>query len=281
MRSGNLAAVAQVDFSHPALEQAQPGRGSGGWSEVKVLYAAVVDPAKARVAARLADGTPLLLEKQLGEGHLLLFASGMENLTNDLPLHPLFVAFVDRLAQHLSGSEPLSGSRLVDSFVQLRTAGVPVGTVASLEVIDPEGRRPLSLSDARDAQTFRLSRSGFYQIRFANGHDTVVGVNPDRRESNLESLPNDLQQLWSGSSDDNVPQKTSGRSGETKNQPVSLWWYAMLLALAAASAEIAVASRYIGTQREEAWADLYFVWDSSSRISLAAWNAAFAAGTPQ
>jgi hypothetical protein len=29
------------------------------------------------------------------------------------------------------------------------------------------------------------------------------------------------------------------------------------------------------------WADLYFVWDSSSRISLAAWNAAFAAGTPQ
>jgi hypothetical protein len=252
VRSGNVAAVAQVDFSHPALEQAQPGRGNGGWSEVKVLYAAVVDPTLARVAARLTDGTPLLVEKQLGEGHLLLFASGMENLTNDLPLHPLFVAFVHRLARYLSGSEPLSGSRLVDSFVQLRTAGVPVGTVDSLEVTDPEGRRPLSLSDARDAQTFRLTRGGFYQIRFANGHDTVVGVNPDRRESNLESLPNDLQQLWSGSWDDSVPQKASGRSGETKKQPLSLWWYVMLLALAAASAEIAVACGYIGTQGEEA-----------------------------
>jgi hypothetical protein len=251
-RSGNVAAVAQVDFSHPALEQPQPGRGNGGWSEVKVLYAAVVDAAQARVAARLADGTPLLVEKQLGEGHLLLFASGMENLTNDLPLHPLFVAFVDRLARHLSGSEPLSGSRLVDSFVQLRTAGVPVGTVASVEVIDPEGRRPLSLSQARNAQTFRLTRAGFYQIRFANGHDTVIGVNPDRRESNLESMPNDLQHLWSGSSGDNVPQKASGGSDETKNQPVSLWWYVMLIALAAASAEIAVATRYIGTQGEEA-----------------------------
>ena len=149
-----------------------------------------------------------------------------------------------------SGSEPLSGSRLVDSFVQLRTTGVPVGTVDRLEVIDPEGRRPLSLSDARDAQTFRLTRGGFYQIRFANRHDTVVGANPDRRESNLESLPNDLQQLWSGSSGDNVPQKASARSGETKTQ-LSLWWYVMLVALAAASAEIAVASRYIGTQREE------------------------------
>ena len=251
-RSGNIVAVAQVDFNHPALEQAQPGRDNGGWSEVKVLYAAVVDPAQARVAARLTDGTPFLVEKQLGEGHLLLFASGMENLTNDLPLHPLFVAFVDRLARYLSGREPLGGSRLVDSFVQLRRAGVPVDTASSLEVIDPEGRRPLSLSEARNAQTFRFTHAGFYQIRFTTGRDTVIGVNPDRRESNLESLPNDLQQLWSGSSGGNMPQKASARSSETKNQPVSLWWYVMLLALAAASAEIAVASRYVGRQREEA-----------------------------
>ena len=251
-RSGNAAAVAQVDFSHPVLEQAQPGRDNGGWSEVRVLYAAVVDPAQARVAARLSDGTPLLVEKPMGEGHLLVFASGMENLTNDLPLHPLFVAFVDRLARYLSGSEPLSGSRLVDSFVQLRRAGVPAGTVASPEVIDPEGRRPLSLSEAGKAQTFRLTRAGFYQIRLASGRDMVIGVNPDRRESNLEPLSNDLQHLWSGSSGDNAPPKAGARSSETKNQPVSLWWYVILLALAAASAEIAVASRYMGTQREEA-----------------------------
>jgi len=251
-RSGNAAAVTQVDFSHPALEQAQPGLDNGGWSEVKVLYASVVDSAHARVAARLTDGTPLLVEKQLGEGRLLAFASGMENLTNDLPLHPLFVAFVGRLARHLSDSEALGGSRLVDSFVQLRAAGEPAGAVASLEVIDPQGRRPLSLSEARNAQTFQLTRAGFYQIRFANGRDTVVGVNPDRRESNLESMPNDLQQLWSGSSGDTLPQQAGSRSGDKKNQPVSLWWYVMLLALAAAGAETAVASRYIGTQREEA-----------------------------
>ncbi|HKD92613.1 MAG TPA: hypothetical protein VKB56_11935, partial [Terriglobales bacterium] len=96
---------------------------------------------------------------------------------------------------------------------------------------------------------FRLTRAGFYQIRLANGRDQVIGVNPDRRESNLEALPNDIQQLWSGSSGDNVPQ--SAGAGERKNQPVSLWWYVMLIALAAASAEIAIASGYMGTQREE------------------------------
>jgi hypothetical protein len=38
----------------------------------------------------------------------------------------------------------------------------------------------------------------------------------------------------------------------SRNQtPQSFWWYVMLLVLAAAVAESAVASRYLGTQREE------------------------------
>ena len=187
-RSGSPATVGQVDFNYPALEQEHPGRDNGGWAEVKVFYAVVVDPAQARVAARLTDGTPLLLEKQMGEGHLLLLASGLENLTNDLPLHPVFVAFVDRTARYLSGSERLSGSRLVDSFVALRAAADPAGSVANVEVIDPDGHRPLSLSEARTVESFRLQRAGYYQIRFADGRDAVIGVNPDRRESDLEPM---------------------------------------------------------------------------------------------
>ena len=251
-RSGSPAAVGQVDFTYPVLQQAQPGPDNGGWAEVKVFYAAVVSPGQALVAARLTDGTPLLLEKQLGEGRVLLFSSGLENLTNDLPLHPVFVAFVDRAARYLSGSELLSGSRLVDSFVQLRAATTTAGMGANVEVIDPEGRRPVSLSEARTTQTARLARAGFYQIRFANGRDAVVGVNPDRRESDLEPLPKDVQQLWSGSSGKGDSQNPGVTVGQEKNRVVSLWWYVMLLALAVAIAEMAVASGYMGTQREEA-----------------------------
>jgi len=200
---------------------------------------------------RLTDGTPLLLEKQLGEGRVVLFASGFENLTNDLPLHPVFVSFVDHAARYLSGSERLSGARMVDSFVQLRAATVPVGTVANVEVIDPDGRRALSLSEARTAQSFRLSRAGFYQVRFANGRDAVIGVNPDRRESDLEPLPRDVQELWSGNSGNGASQDGSVVASQEKYHSASLWFYVMLLALAAAIAEMAVASGYMGTQREE------------------------------
>jgi hypothetical protein len=252
VRTGGAATVGQVDFTHPALEQAQPGRDNGGWAETRVFYAAVVDPAQARVAARLGDGTPLLLDKQIGEGHVLLLTSGLENLTNDLPLHPVFVAFVDKTARYLSGSERLSGSRLVDSFVQLRSGGEPVGEVANVEVIDPDGRRPLSLNEARTVQTFRLRRAGFYQIRFANGRDAVIGVNPDRRESDLEPIAPDVQQLWNGSKGEASIQTAAAAGDEAKYRPVSLWWYVMLLALIVALAEMVVASGYMGTQREDA-----------------------------
>jgi hypothetical protein len=251
LRGGGAATPGLVDFTHPALEQAQPGRDNGGWAETKFFYAATVDPGMARVAARLNDGTPLVLDRPVGEGHLLLFTSGFENLTNDLPLHGVFVAFVDRTARYLSGNERLGGSRLVDSFVQLRAAGAPVGEVASVEVIDPNGQRPLSLSEARTAQTLRLQRAGFYQIRLANGHDAVLGVNPDRRESDLEPMAQDVQQLWSGSSAGG-PGQTSDAHDTEKSRPVGLWWYVMLLALLVAMAETALASCYMGTQREEA-----------------------------
>ena len=251
-REGGTATVGQVDFSYPALDQAQPGADNGGWAEVKVFYAAVPEPGQARVAARLSDDTPLLLDKQVGEGHIVLLASGLENLTNDLPLHPIFVVFVDRLARYLSGDERLSGSKVVDSFVQLRGAAEPAGVAASVEVIDPDGRRPLSLNEARTMQSFRLERSGFYQIRFANGRDAVIGVNPDRRESNLEPLTKDMQDLWSGGSGSRGTQPAGSVPVQAKARPVTLWWYVMLFALVVALAETALASGYLGTQREEA-----------------------------
>jgi hypothetical protein len=250
---GDPATVGQVDFSHPAVRQVQPGRDNGGWSEVKILTAAEVAPGSARVVARLGDGTPLLLDKQVGEGKVLLFTSGLGNLSNDLPLHPVFVQFVDRIARYLSGTERLSGSRKVDSFVQLRASPAPAGAIASVEVVDPDGHRPLSLDEARKAQILRLIRAGFYQIRFSNGQNAVIGVNPDRRESDLSAMPRDVQELWSGSSNNAAQASATPAPLSTRAtlHRVSLWWYVMLLALLTAIAEMLIASRYMGTQREE------------------------------
>ena len=97
-----------------------------------------------------------------------------------------------------------------------------------------------------------MAHAGFYQVRFANGRDAVIGVNPDRRESDLEPLPKDVQQLWTGSTADETSQNPGTVVAEEKNQSTSLWWYVMLFALVAALAELALASGYMGTQREDA-----------------------------
>ena len=245
-RTGGFSTIGQMDTSHPAMKDA------AGWADAKFFYAAVVDAGHSRVAARLADGTPLLLDKQIGQGHVLLLASGLDNVTNDLPLHPVFVSFVDHTSRYLSGMERLSGTRVVDSFVQLRSATNEVldnSQGAAVEIVGPDGRRPLILQEEATAQSFRLTHAGFYQIRFASGQEALIAVNPDRRESALDLIPDDVLRSWSGSAA--ATQTSVVSTAEARKTPYNLWWWFMLLLLIAAIAESGVASRYLSTQREE------------------------------
>jgi hypothetical protein len=235
--------VSDADPSHPSVEKADR------WSGVKFYFAVKVDPGGARVIAHLTDGTPLLLEKKIGEGSVLLFASGLDNLTNDFPLHPAFVPFIERTALYLSGTDRRSGARVVDSFLELRSSKEQS---VGVQVIDPQGQRPLSLKESTSAQTFKLSSAGFYELQLANGRHDLIGVNPDRRESNLEVIPEETLALWRGNSGaGSAAQASAGAAGEEQKQPYRLWWYIMLLVFAAALAESLLADRYLGAQQQE------------------------------
>ncbi len=239
-------AVGESDSSYPAVEKAN------GWPGVKFYYALDVDPgvgpSAARVIVRLADQTPLLLEKRIGEGRVVLFTSGLDNLTNDFPLNPAFVPFIEQTARYLAGSERRGGARLVDAYLDLRSGG---GRGQGVEVTDPEGKRPLTLGEAASAQSFQLTEAGYYQIRLANGRQDEIGVNPDPRESNLDIIPDDVLALWQGKGGESSTQASAPGTLPQSKVPESLWWYIMLLVLIAAVAESAIASRYLGTQREE------------------------------
>ena len=243
------ASVSEMDGAHPAVKSAN------GWQGAKFFYAAQIDPGNARIAAKLGDGTPLLMDKQMGEGHVLLFASGLDNVANDLPLKPAFVAFVDEAAKYLSGEERVSGARTVDSFVQLRnpvSGAQKASSNASVDIIAPDGKRPLSLKEAQTAQSFQLEHGGFYQVHFANGRDALLAVNPDPRESDLATIPDETLKLWSGAAAASETSGAAGTSEETDNRVSGLWWWVMLVLTITALAEVAVASGYLGTQREQA-----------------------------
>ncbi|HWE48712.1 MAG TPA: BatA domain-containing protein [Bryobacteraceae bacterium] len=236
-------AAGSFDSSYPALAKAE------GWPGVKFFYALNVDPGDSRVIARLGDQTPLLLEKRIGEGRVVLFTSGLENLTNDFPLHPAFVPFIEQTARYLAGSERQGGARPVDAYFELRNAKEKGQGV---EVTDPEGKRPLTLSEAASAQSFQLTEAGYYQLRLANGRQDLVAVNPDPKESNLDVMPDDVVALWQGKGGQaSGNQAARSVPAEPRKTAQTLWWYVMLLVLASAVAESIIASRYLGTQREE------------------------------
>lgn len=233
--------VGQTDSAYPAAGSPEE------WEGVKFFYAASLEERAARVAVRLQDGTPLVLEKPVGEGHVMVFASGFDNLTNDLPLHPVFVAFVERTLRYLSGGDARSGPHLVDDIVALRSSreqGVGV------EVVDPSGRRPLSLQEAASAQSYPLTGVGFYEVHLANGRHDLIAVNSDRRESDLTPIPQEVLALWRGSGTPVSAGAVAGSPSQSMAVPRSLWWYAMLCVLAAALAESVIGGRYLGMSRE-------------------------------
>ena len=110
-------AAGDVDESHPSVARVSK------FDDVKFYQIVRIDPAKSKVVAKFTDGTPLLLEKNVGSGRVLILASTFDNIANDLPLHASFVPFVEQSALYLERRRVSPGPISVDSFVDLKGGG--------------------------------------------------------------------------------------------------------------------------------------------------------------
>jgi hypothetical protein len=239
---GRFQTVTSADATHPVIRRANE------WSGIKFFQTVQVDPANARVIARLSDNSPLLTEKQIGEGRVLAFASTLDNLSNDLPISALFVPFIEQASHYLGNVEDRSSNYRAGAYLDLRSGKSQSGAA---EVLGPNGERVLSLAEAAKAQGVTLSSEGFYDVRRANGQNELAAVNPDRKESNLEPIPPETIQLWQntgGSTGTNA----SGEAPKQVPQTVDLWWYVMILALILAIAESLIGNRHLEVEKEAA-----------------------------
>ena len=230
-----------VDPGHPAVQR------NHQWETVKFFQSIRVEPGKSKVVARLSDDTPLLLDKKIGEGRVLLFASTFDNISNDFPLHPSFVPFVAETASYLAGLEEGSPHYLTGSYLELRSA---TDRGNAVEVLEPSGRRALSLDEASKAQTMMLTMEGFYEVRKPNGRHELVAVNADRRESDLDVLPAETLALWENTSQGTANAGGVGEPGTPNKR--SFWWYVLLAALALAVAETIVGNQHLSIDKEAA-----------------------------
>jgi Aerotolerance regulator N-terminal/von Willebrand factor type A domain len=234
--------AAWLDNSHPSIQS------DNRWDDVKFYRAIRVAPGGARVVARLTDQTPLVIDQQAGDGHIVVFASTFDNIDNDFPVHNAFVPFIQQTAGYLGRLDSGPSSVLVGSFAELRDSK-EVG--AAVDVVDPKGDRVLSLAEATKAQNIQFEQSGFYDIRRPNGRNELVAVNADRRESDLTPATPDTLTLWQ-----NTANGTAGGSGAAtttaERRPLSVWWYVMLVVLALAVAESLLGNQHLSVDKEAA-----------------------------
>jgi hypothetical protein len=233
--------VAWLDTSHPSILK------DDRWDDVKFYQAIRIDPGKARVVARLTDQTPLVIDQQVGDGHIVVFASTFDNIANDFPLHASFVPFIDQTARYLGRLDNGPSSVLVGSFEELRDSK-EAGT--SVDVVDPKGERVLSLAEAAKAQNIQFTQSGFYDIRRPNGRNELVAVNADRHESDLTPVTPESLSLWQNTANGTSTNEGTAASGDQK--PFSLWWYVMLAVLLLALAESLLGNQHLSVDKEAA-----------------------------
>ncbi len=237
--------VAQIDNSYPAFNRAQ------NWDSVEFFqYVTLQTPPESpdtRIAARFANGLPMLVDRKVGEGHAIVFASTFDNVANNLPIQPVWLPFLEQTTHEMGGVGTARGTYKVGSYVELRSVkekNVPV------EIIGPGNKRLLTLSESAKANTFQFPSEGFFDIRRANGREELAAVNPDRRESDFTIVPAETLDLWKNTGI--APKAEPGSTANTRDDHAELWWWVLAALALLAIAESVLGNRHMSADKEAA-----------------------------
>ncbi len=225
---GDAARVGALEYGHPVFEPFRRPR-SGDFSSIPVYGYRNVTPAKdAQVLARFDAGTPAVLERRLGRGRVMLWASTLDVSWSDLPTKPVFLPFVHQSVRHLAGyTEPEPW--LTVGQVLNASAGTARESDSPRVLLTPSGRR-LPLDD-EGSEVLELTEQGFYEIRGeANQAETVVAANVDPAEADLTPMdPREITAAAVGAGDEGQAGQTGvPLTPEAREKNQRLWWYLLI-----------------------------------------------------
>jgi hypothetical protein len=261
--------IGEVQKQHPVFSVFQPIHYS---YFLRTPFSTVVPskPAESsQVLARLEDGTPLLVERAVGKGRCLLFASSLNmdwndlplNMDwNDLPLKSVFVPLLHQIVKYSLHYDEAQYAFAVGEVVPMgklnpmlgkalnKISGTGNSFSQSWRVTTPSGQKT-ELQDAELLKSpfFELEEPGFYQSRVHN-FDSAVAVNIVPAESDVRAIaPEKI--LASIKRTGFVPAGTAPIEATLDQRRVweskqGLWWYLLVLALALLAVESFISNRY-------------------------------------
>jgi hypothetical protein len=248
--------LSSVDYAHPIFELFNAPR-SGDFSTARFYrYRALTTQPNANVVARFDDGSPALVERRVGEGKLLMWASSVDQYWTNLPLQPVFLPFVHQLGKHAGryadprpwfiAGDVLDLSRHGELTTPF-TGGRAADSAVALVIEAPSGARERATATGA-GHLVRLREQGFYELRGPNtptGSGRPIAVNVDPIESDLSHLdPQDIVVAVTTVSGQAQPgSELNASTPQDQERRQKVWWYLLLGALLVMGAETLLSNR--------------------------------------
>jgi hypothetical protein len=141
----------------------------------------------ARTVLELANGMPLLIEKPVGLGRVLLFTSSPDRSWNDLPISPIYPIWLHTVASHVTGA----GLDALEVGRDIRVSARHAGPAASITTPAGDLRRGRveKKTDRVVVAGGLADEPGFYELRVLEGEaPQILAANVDAAESDVSVL---------------------------------------------------------------------------------------------
>ena len=252
-REGRGGSLGFVDYSHPVFEVFGAPR-SGDVTTARFFRFRPVEPSsEATVVARFDDGNPALIERRVGAGRVLLWASTIDTFWNDLAKKPVYLPFIHRMVQHLADYSAPTPWFLAGQVLNLAEQDVSLGeggtAAAEYVVMSPTGER-LPVAVGGRAGFIDLTEQGVYEVHDANAaveRPLILAVNVDLAEADLSTVdPDELASMVTGrAGGDRTAAGGPARviPPEDLERRQSVWWYLLVAAALLFVAETLVSNR--------------------------------------
>jgi hypothetical protein len=237
-----FAALTGAETSHPFLECL-------GETELRALartefyaYREILPSPTDKVILEV-DGRPVLVERAVGAGKVLVFGSTADPRWSDFPSRAAFVPFWHELILYASGYQPEPSFRLVgERFAPRRSPWRAESPDGNWNLQSPRGEPLRPLEGAEDSSVL-LAVPGYYEVR-EKGTTDWIAVNVQPRESDISPIPPDqLAVLLRSPERETAAEDRVAVADGQQYVTRRFWWLLVLVVLALLSLEAGVANR--------------------------------------
>lgn len=239
-------------YNHPLLTLwNDPAAGNlSALRFAKIFSLAPLQDPGISTALKLADASPVIMERTVGKGRVFLFAAPPVPAWTNLPLHPAFVPLVHRLYASTARASTLNLNLAPgDAFqapvpieqlnrdVYLRAPGedAKITAVGRTELIGTQAMLRIRGTSAAGAYSVYVGQTERPDFTFA--------VQSPAAESDLKSAPADLLTTTSESASVDSPAVALAKEGPPLMSAQQLWMIALIAAGVLSLAELMLALR--------------------------------------